>query len=358
MTDTSGITGSGGKQYLRKVSLLVQLGNDQLDLSNMKFTFSTRQSDVQTPNSCYIRIYNLSDQTVAKIVGPTGNSAQNQGQVTAVFGQGFAGNTSAGPEFKAVTLSAGYQNAQFGLVFQGTLKQTRRGRENAVDTYLDLLVADSDLAYNYAVVNQTLAAGSSSQDVFDVLVKANQEAQPGASAGISSGLSSNGLLGGVLPRGKVLFGMARDTARDLAKTTQSFWSIQNGKLQFTKRTSYKPGTSVVLNANTGLVGQPEQTEEGIRITCLLNPSIVIGSVVNINNKDINATTNQPGNITAYDNPLGGPQLLASVAADGNYRAFVVEHHGDTRGNDWHTSITGLSIDISAPAATAVPAGVP
>lgn len=343
-----------GTQYLRKVSLLVQLGNTQLDLSNMKFTFATRQSDVGIPNSCSIRIYNLSDETVNKIVGaPPSGSFASMGAAIA------SASTTPGPEFKTVTLSAGYQNAQFGLIFLGTLKQTRRGRENAVDTYLDLLVSDSDIAYNYSTLSETLAAPVTYSNIYDAMVAANQKVQPNATGGSSSGLlAPGGLVGGTLPRGKVLFGMFRDTARDLAKTTQSFWSLQNGQLQFTKRTAYLPGTSVVLNANSGLVGQPEQTEEGIKIKCLLNPSIVIGSVVNINNKAINATLNQPGNVTAFDNPLGGPQLLASVTADGNYRAYVVEHHGDTRGNDWHTDTTGLSIDISAPSTSAVPAGAP
>lgn len=152
-----------------------------------------------------------------------------------------------------------------------------------------------------------------------------------------------------------MFGMFRDYARDIATSNQTFWSIQNGKFQMIKRTAYLPGTVVILNSNSGLISQPEQTEEGIRIKSLLNPSIVIGSLVKINNGDINQTINQTTAPISYDSFVN-LQLLADVTADGNYRAYVVEHHGDTRGQDWYTNITGLAVDVSSPVNNAVPAG--
>lgn len=321
------MTVPSGTQWIRKVSLVVQVGNQLYDLSQMKFTFATKQSDTQTPNSCFIRVYNLKGETINSIGGPGANT-----------------------EFRQVTLSGGYQNAQFGLVFQGTIKQTRKGRISAVDTYFDILASDSDLAYNWAVVNQTIAAGGTYDQVLGVITKAQQEAQPGFMVG-----NTSGLVGGTLIRGKVLFGMARDYAADLARTNQAFWSVQNGVFQLTKRTAYLPGTAVVLNVKSGLISQPEQTEEGIRIKCLLNPQIVVGGIVQVNNAAINQTINTTNAPVAYDT-YAGVQLLASVTADGFYRAYVVEHEGDTRGQDWYTNITGLSIDMSAPATSAVPAG--
>src|SRR4051812_5174938 len=105
-----------GDQYLRKVSLVVQLNDKVLDLSAMRIKFRTRQSDAETPNSCAIRVYNLSDATVNQIAG-----------------------TGPNTEYKTVSLSGGYQSSQFGLIFGGSIKQTRVGREDAKDTYLDIL---------------------------------------------------------------------------------------------------------------------------------------------------------------------------------------------------------------------------
>lgn len=316
-----------GTQFLRKASLVVVVGNDVIDLSELRFRFASRQSDVQTPNSLFVRIYNLSDATRNKIIGPGGNT-----------------------EFKQVTLQAGYMNAQYGLVFQGTIKQTRRGRENETETYLDILASDSDLAINFSVINKSLIAGASPNDIQSAVFSAMQGADP------TLGMATNGgLAGGTLPRGKVMFGMARDVARDLAKSTGTFWSIQNGKYQMITRTAYLPGTSVVLNSKSGMLNVPQQTEQGVEVQCLLNPLIVIGSIVKIDNASINQTVNQSGAPIAYDS-YTDIQLLADVSADGNYRAYVVEHSGDTRGEDWTTHVVGLAIDLSAPVASAVPAG--
>jgi hypothetical protein len=43
------------------------------------------------------------------------------------------------------------------------------------------------------------------------------------------------------------------------------------------------------------------------------------------------------------------QRIACETENGFYRVFVVEHVGDTRGNEWYTNITGLVADISAEA---------
>ncbi|MGC8165472.1 hypothetical protein ACP3WT_28400, partial [Salmonella enterica] len=61
-------------------------------------------------------------------------------------------------EFTRIVLQAGYAG-NYGIIFDGSVKQVRRGRENQTDTYLDITAADGDSAYNFAVVNTSLAAG-------------------------------------------------------------------------------------------------------------------------------------------------------------------------------------------------------
>ncbi|MGC8011077.1 hypothetical protein ACP3WR_24425, partial [Salmonella enterica] len=62
-----------------------------------------------------------------------------------------------------------------------------------------------------------------------------------------------------LPRGKVMFGMARDFMRGAARTAQAVWSIQDGKVQLVPETSYRPGLIPVITSETGMIGLPEQT---------------------------------------------------------------------------------------------------
>ena len=313
-------------QYGRKASLLVMRpevrGNNPsafvpgtaLDLSAFHFTFNTVQQDVESPNNCSIRVFNLSRSTIEEI---------------------------SKAEFSRVILQAGYADS-FGVIFDGTIKQFRLGRVNATTTYLDILAADGDIAYNYATINQTLAAGSTSEQRVDATVAAMNP------YGVTKGYVSLNPTGGVLPRGKVLFGMPRALLRQEAANNGATWNISNGRVNVTPLKGYLPGEAVVLSAATGMIGLPEQTNEGLRVRSLLNPRIVVGGRVRIDNRSVNQTIQQNPNAapTAYNLRAGGPQRLATITNDGIYRVFVAEYQGDTRGQDWYTNIVCLAVDAS------------
>lgn len=296
-------------QFNRKATLILSEGEKALDLSAMHFTFRTVQQDVESPNNCSIRVYNLSEPTVKQALR----------------------------EFSRVTLQAGYEEAA-GVIFQGTIKQFRVGRENATDTYLDILAADGDLAYNQSIVAKTLAAGSTP----DQRIKAAIEAMGGQGVGPGASMAYTG---GILPRGKVLFGMARALLRQEVQSQNATWSINNGKVDIIPLAGYKPGTAVVLNSTTGLIGRPEQTVDGLKARSLLNPRLTIGGLIQIDNKSINQTIQQnPDAAPIPFNQYTGLQNLATVAADGLYRLYVVEHVGDTRGTEWYSDLVGLAVN--------------
>jgi hypothetical protein len=155
--------------------------------------------------------------------------------------------------------------------------------------------------------------------------------------------------GGILPRGKVKFGMARAAMASLATNNNSRWSIQNGVLTFVPNAGYLPGTPIAINTANGMVGTPTATDNGVVVQCYLNPLIKIGQAVQINNKDI---VNNQVNSQFY--PKYRSQYYpATVTNDGIYRVLVAEHFGDTRGNDWISELTCLSIDPSSAATTSV-----
>nr|WP_315596087.1 hypothetical protein [uncultured Cupriavidus sp.] len=343
-------------------------------------------------------------------------------------------------------LQGGYQG-NFGIIFDGTIKQVRRGRESQTDTYLDITAADGDSAYNFAVVNTTLAAGSTALDhvqactramsqygvtlgytpfgnpasskptaddiaaqqakvdaarkaldakqnqqlallaqVKDLRVQSEQLSQAGDEAGAIALLrQAQGLLGQVddldkevnalylpawqretaklkamqaaaaapdppvasqqgLPRGKVMFGMARDFMRWTARTQQVVWSIQDGKAIMVPETSYMPGEIPVITAETGMVGLPEQTQNGITIKMLLNPSVKIGRLIKIDN----------ASVQRYEYSLNVGQQAqneriqqqAKLQDDGYYYVTIAEHSGDTRGNEYYTEVICLAADAT------------
>ncbi len=298
------------EQYLRKCQLVVGSGKELIDLSELRIVFGVKQADIQTPNYTTIRVFNLSDTTAKKIQ----------------------------KEFTQVSLQAGYIDGPFGLIFIGGVKQIKRGRVDAVTTYLDVLAADADQSYNFGVVNISLAAGSKPTDHVTAIAKAM-----GLKVGYIDGLSTT-----ALPRGKVLYGMGRDHLRRIAASNNASYSIQNGTLQIIPLTGYLPGEAVVLNSSSGMIGMPEQTQDGIRVQCLLNPNIKVGSRIQLNNADIQLAAKDP----SVQGDLSFA-FLPSISADGFYRVLVNEYEGDTRGNPWYNNIVCLGVNDTVTPSLAV-----
>ncbi len=294
-------------QYIRRCNLIVSgTSGGGLDLSGLRIVFKIKKSDAQTPNTAEIRVYNLAPDTANQIR----------------------------KEFKRVVLQAGYES-NYGIIFDGNIKQVRMGREDGTDSYIDIAAGDGDVAYNYAVVNTTLAAGAKQSDQIGAASVAM------AGKGVRKGhIADTGTA--ALPRGKVMYGNARDYLRQSAETSGTTWSIQDGKLQIVPLTSVLPNQAVLLNSKTGLVGTPEQAEGGITVKCLLNPMLKIAGKVKIAEADV-STAKLPD--TSKDAPANKP---AAISADGIYRLLTVEHGGDTRGNDWYSDLVCLDVDASAP----------
>lgn len=300
-------------QFLRKVGLIVSAGTKGLDLSALRIHFKVQAPDADAPPTAYIRVYNLND-TDAKAI-------QN--------------------EFQQVTLQAGYQNGNYGIIFKGQIAMVQRGRESATDTFVDIMGADSDEIFNFALCNQTVAAGSKPQQRYNTVMKAMEPFAVTSAQASAGNLSATG---GVLPRGKVLWGLARNQMNDLCKSQQCTWSIQNGQVVVIPLTGYLPGQIIEINSRTGLVGVPVATQNGINLTCLLNPYLKVGNRVKINQAELNTTTvRQQGVYPRY----GDVNFPASTSADGTYRVLVLEHQGDSRGQEWYSQVTCLAIDSSA-----------
>lgn len=316
-------------QWIRKAQLLIGDGKTFIDLSELRFRFKTENSDTNTPNTLYLRIYNLNKQTAEKI----------------------------GPELSTIIVQAGYQSGKYGAIFFGSIKQAETGKENSVDSYCDIWAADGDIWYNGAFLNKTLSAGASQKDILSTIVgaEAKTSLQPGAAVIPGGGqmklaTDAPGIVGAALgvantlSRGKVMFGLARDYAIDWAKNNGMRWSIQNGELVVVPITGYRPGEAVVLSSDTGLIGVPVATYGGVNVRALLNPLIRIGCLVQIAQADINRFTYQQFGLSLSRAAL--PSATPTTSA-GFYRVMQAEFVGDTRGNEWYVDMICLAVDITA-----------
>lgn len=288
--------------FERKWNVTVANAGQGLDLSELHIQFQISQSDVETPNHAVIRIINLSDTTASRLLAQ---------------------------EFDRVVVSAGYVNGPYGVVFDGTIKQSRRGRIDQVNKYLDILAADGDLALNYGVVNTTLAAGSTLPQQITAIANG---------MGVETGyLPEFENLGNPnLIRGKVMYGLGKDLMRNLAITHNFRWSIQQSRMVVIPNNSYVPADPIVLTSKTGLIGFPELTQGGISAKALLNPKLAIGQPVKIDNADIQSAQ--------FDVAYAAINYFPSKAADGLYRVVVSEFEGDTRDTPWWSNITCFAIN--------------
>jgi hypothetical protein len=313
-----------GEQYLRQLSLVVADPNGKgLELGTLRVTFEVHRGDLLTPNTCDVKIFNLSDTTANTI------------------------NT----EFTQLKLLVGYEGQQLQQVFYGSIKQVRRGREDQRNSYLAITAADGDAAYNFSCVALTLAAGHTPTNAVEAMIQAM------ARQAISSPTTDTGgqtVTQGYLPtlstnrsvRGRVFFGLCRNELRQLAAENNCTCTIQDGKVHLIPLNSFIPGTAVLITPATGLIGVPEVTQNGVEMTVLMNPAIKIGQLVQLKGGV---------NEYRYGVDLHSQQIndllsksSTKLNAAGLYYCMKIEHFGDTRGTAWYSKLTCLAVDATYP----------
>lgn len=290
------------QQWLRKVRLVVGNGSEGIDCSEMRIRFLVRKQKTGSPEQADITITNLSNATANRI---------------------------RQKEYNEVYLEAGYEG-NAAEIFRGEVVQVRGpGRESPTDTYLNIQATVSPRAHSYAVVNKTLAAGHTFRDQVDACLEAMKP------YGVTAGHIDD--LGNVrMPRGRAMFGMARSQLRAICMSVGASWHITGGKLNIVKNRAALPGDAIVINSDTGMVGMPVQTIEGVEVRCLLNPRLKIEGRIKIDEASI---IKAKYNITSDQSYLVQQQELDRlIAADGIYKILFLDHSGDTRGTEYYSDI--------------------
>jgi len=308
-------------QYLRKLSVVVASATERIvvqgtgeswDFANFRCRFEVRKGDSQMPNSCDVRIYNLDTPTTNKLAPVTS-------------------------EFKTLSVSAGYEGGNYGQIFSGTIAQVRVGRESQLDTYIDITGADGDHAYNFATVSAAQAALNPAgiaallQNAMKVYGVVNQPPIP------------QFLKDKVVDttRGYSAYGSVKDEMRLLADNNDFYWSMQDGTPTYVSQTEAPTAETIVIGPNSGLIGTPEQTQNGILFRTLLNPNLKVCSLI-----QLNATINRLRFGLSYLDEVNNRNAAAqnNINSNGLYYVMNVMHEGDTRGNDWYSNATCLAID--------------
>ena len=289
------------RQWLREYRFIAGDGKKALDLSKLRIVFDIQKNDNLTPNSANVKIYNLSDDTANRII----------------------------KQFTRVRLEAGYQG-DTGLIYQGTVIQIVRYRAG-VDSVLEFIAGDGDLAYTYGFVNCTQAAGARPIDSLRTVRAA-------VSDSLIEGVLTPGANTQRLPRGKVFFTPFKTAARKLSRSMNSEIYMDSGKLMAVPHRGYLPKTAVYLSPETGLIGTAKQTIEGVECQCLLNHKLTIGALIRIDEEHV-----QQAKLDVKQKDKKNKKK-ASDKRGGFYRLISCRYRGDSRGKDWYCDLKGVLVD--------------
>lgn len=281
------------KQYLRKVrvkfnggALIVNPGGIQLH--EMKVEFDISGGIESSQNTASVSIWNLAE-----------------GHRNAV-----------GKEWDEVEIEAGYMppggGDNVGIIFKGRMRDVEHKRDGP-DIITTLSCGDGDKAFSRATISKTFPAGTPVQDVVEEIYK-QMEAE-----GMRRGewkFPDN------MPPFKRPYSMCGPCTRELDRLGRGkgfYWSSQNETMEIVPGNGTIGGV-VLISPETGMVDTPTITDNGVRVSALLNPEIRPNRRVQIKSK-----------------------VLEMNAEGGLYRVSQRRFHGDNRDGDFLVEVHGEAI---------------
>lgn len=231
-----------------------------------------------------------------------------------------------------VKLEGGYQSGPgYGILFEGTLFQPTWERINGVDTKLSLhcIVGLEEDTNNFVSFNT--AAGLNQRDIVSRMSTAPNIAYP---LNVDNVVLEAKF---TQTRGAVFFDQPSEYLQAIAdQNTANYWITQlaaNIRAEVDEDETQIP--TLVITQTSGLIGSPQQTQDGVDIRINLDARAVIRDQVQLS-PDVNIIQLQriQGNY---------PTVLD---AQGKYGIAAVRHIGNSRTNTWETVITGITSTAS------------
>jgi hypothetical protein len=234
-----------------------------------------------------------------------------------------------------VILSAGYQNGNYGIIWQGPILQPTWTRENVTDYRLTLHCI---IGLLQAINGQTLSAVYSGFNQAQIVTSMIESLGLHLETPLPSKLSDT-----QLKYDSVVAGNPAQVLDEITKANDLVWFMKQRGLAATDTGIYvgDPAEGVdtatsdfTFTPSNGLLGTPVQNQNGVDFSVLLNPFVVTKlplQVVSIDQALIEQIPYQPNAAGYPPYPLSPPL---------KYAVLQVRHRGDSRGDLWQTDIKG------------------
>mgnify|MGYP001248591701 CR=1 FL=1 len=265
------------KLFGRQYKLTVGNESESLEIKHLRIYVESVMTLTSGPNPAKGALYELSQQTIDRI-------------------------TSG--EFKYCTFEAGYE--ELGLIFMGDIRKAIV-KKDGVDLILSLEVYDGFNAINLSSVSTTLKAGSTDKDIIDGLIN-NMELDIN-SAFVDAGNERQ------LTRAKVINGNVKKYLGQIGANQNADWSVQDGQFFMLSKDKVTNSAGYLINERTGMVGTPQKSDNGIELITLLQPEILVGSLIRVE-----SVVNQ---------------------YNGDFKVTDIKLSGDTHSEKWYSQITAI-----------------
>lgn len=235
-------------------------------------------------------------------VSRTISGSPNEGEVT-IYNLNESHRNAVGKELERLQLEAGYQPPEGGgnvsIIGAGNIRDVLHDKQGP-DILTKITFGDGDKANRKGAISKTYPTGTPVPDVVQ---------------GIYEKFSEHDIAKGewkfpddirTLKRPYSICGSCAREMNVLGRGNNFYWSIQNETMEVIPGDGFLPGV-VLISGETGMIGAPTITDNGVKVKCLLNPAIRPNRQVEVQS-----------------------QVLEMNAADGLYRVSSVDFDGDNQ----------------------------
>ncbi len=258
------------------------------EIDRLRVSFRVQKSLTKDPNTCELKIYNLSEQSRNAMPGTAAK----------------------------VVLHAGYETTE-EIIFVGDAR-TIESKPEGPDWVTTIRCGDGERAVNFARINESFAGGAKVAEVIRRIGKATKLDNGNIEAIASSIPTSQ-----QYTQGYAAYGSAIKELERALKVAGYELSIQDGALLALKPGETTTEEVIELNQSSGLIGSPEfatgEKKEGA-------------------NKAASKPVLKAKSLLQGQLRCGRRVKIVSRQYNGLFKIVKVEHSGDTAGGDFYSSL--------------------
>jgi hypothetical protein len=266
----------------------------------LHITFDTTQTIQQAYWYCDISIYNLNPATLNTLIL-----------------QGFKVTFSGGLQIYGSTKTT------IDVLFEGTVLQPIWTKENGTDDKLTLHCVCGLVEAGNNFIAQTIAGGISQRQLVAQMAAACHFPLDASNVDDDLGTTQQS-------RASTYFGQPADFFQQIADDNNANLWFSNMALNIRQLREDSSVPTIIYSPSSGLIGTPQQTQDGVEMKMLLDPKITLMKQIQL----------QKG--VAISQIQRNINTLPTVLDQNNtYIVGRVRHYGDSRGNEWYTEVTGF-----------------